>query len=115
MICKALLVLTPEVRKFPNSPGHSIRCTHQAFLSILYLQHCCDSLKDEKSILRETSETPSSQLQTGNQAQLTHGPFSGFIATIVSVEPNSRINALIDIMGQTAKVVVDAGALQRIS
>ena len=66
---------------------------------------------DTQSILRQTSET---QLHAGNQAQVTRGPFSGFIATISDIEPNNRINILIEIMGQTTKVAIDAGALQTI-
>ena len=69
---------------------------------------------DKQSILRQTSETQSSQLHTGNQAKVTQGPFSGFIATISDIEPNNRINILIKIMGQTTKVAINAGALQPI-
>ena len=69
---------------------------------------------DEQSILRQTSETQSIQLHPGNQAQVTQGPFSGFIATISDIEPNSRIYILIEIMGQTTKVAIDAGALKPI-
>ena len=70
---------------------------------------------DRQSILCQTSETPSSQLHAGSQAQVTQGPFSGFIATITDIEPNNRINILIEIMGQTTKVAISAGALQPIS
>jgi transcriptional antiterminator RfaH len=66
---------------------------------------------DNQSILRQTSET---QLHAGNQAQVTQGPFSGFIATISDIEPNNRIHILIEIMGQTTKVAINAGALQPI-
>jgi len=69
---------------------------------------------DKKSILRQTSETRSSLLHAGNQAKVTQGPFSGFIATISDIEPNNRINILIEIMGQTTKVAINAGALQPI-
>ncbi|NCG10678.1 MAG: transcriptional activator RfaH [Alphaproteobacteria bacterium] len=69
---------------------------------------------DKQSILRQTSETKSSQLHAGNQTQVTQGPFSGFIATISDIEPNDRINILIEIMGQTIKVAINAGALQPI-
>ena len=70
---------------------------------------------DKQSILRQTTETPSSQLQSGNQVQVTPGPFSGFITTITDIEPNNRIKILITIMGQTTKVAINAGALQPIS
>ncbi|XDZ63092.1 transcription termination/antitermination protein NusG [Alphaproteobacteria bacterium LSUCC0396] len=66
---------------------------------------------DQQSILRQTTET---QLHAGNQAQVTQGPFSGFIATINNIEPNNRINILIEIMGQTTKVAINADALQPI-
>jgi transcriptional antiterminator RfaH len=66
---------------------------------------------DTQNILRQTSET---QLHAGNEAQVTQGPFSGFIATISDIEPNNRINILIEIMGQTTKVAINADALQPI-
>ena len=66
---------------------------------------------DTQSILRQTSET---QLHAGNQAQVTQGPFSGFISTISDIEPNNRINILIEIMGQATKVAINADALQPI-
>ena len=69
---------------------------------------------DKRSILRQTSEIQSSQLHSGIQAQVTQGPFSGFVATISDIEPNNRINILIKIMGQTTKVEISAGALQPI-
>ena len=69
---------------------------------------------DQQSILRQTGETHSSLLHAGKQAQVTHGPFSGFIATISDIEPNNRINILIEIMGQTTKVAINASALQPI-
>jgi len=70
---------------------------------------------DKQSILRPTSEIQSSQLHAGNQAQVTQGPLSGFIATISNIEPNNRINILIEIMGQTTKVAINADALQPIA
>ena len=69
---------------------------------------------DTQSILRQTSETQSSQLHAGNQAEVTRGPFSGFIATIGDIEPSNRINILIEIMGQITKVAINADALQPI-
>ena len=67
---------------------------------------------DNQSILRQTSETQSSQLHAGNQARVIQGSFSGFIATISDIEPNNRIHILIEFMGQTTKVAINAGALQ---
>ena len=69
---------------------------------------------DKQSILRQTSETQSGQLHAGNQVQVTQGPFSGLITTITDIKPNNRINILIEIMGQTTKVAINAGALQPI-
>ena len=69
---------------------------------------------DKQSILRQTSEKEPSQLHAGNQVQVTQGPFSGFITTITDIQPNNRINVLIEIMGQTTKVAINAGALQPI-
>ena len=69
---------------------------------------------DKQSVLRQTSETQSSQFHAGNQAKVTQGPFSGFIATIRDIEPNNRINILIEILGQATKIAISADALQPI-
>lgn len=69
---------------------------------------------DKQSVFRQTSGTQPNHLQAGSQAQVTQGPFSGFIATITNIEPNNRINTLIEIMGQTTNVAIDADALQPI-
>ena len=69
---------------------------------------------DNQSILRQTSETQSSQFHASNQARVTQGPFSGFIATISDIAPGNRINILIEILGQTTKVAINADALQPI-
>lgn len=50
-------------------------------------------------------------LSVGGRAQVTQGPFSGFAATIANVEANSRIYILLDIMGQSTTVSIDAAAL----
>lgn len=70
---------------------------------------------NEQSVLCQTSDTRSSQLPANSQAQVTNGPFSGFVATIASIEANDRINVLIQIMGQRTKVAIDASALQPIN
>jgi transcriptional antiterminator RfaH len=67
---------------------------------------------DEQSILRQTGQPHSNQLDVGNQAQVMQGPLSGFVATVIDIEPSNRINILIEIMGQTTKVAIDADALQ---
>jgi transcriptional antiterminator RfaH len=69
---------------------------------------------NKQGVLRQTSKTLSSQLHTGSRAQITQGPFSGFIATISDIDPNNRINILIEIMGQTTKVAINAGALKAV-
>ena len=50
-------------------------------------------------------------LAVGDRAQVTHGPFSGFVATIADVEANARIYILLEIMGQSTTVTIDAAAL----
>ena len=50
-------------------------------------------------------------LAAGDRAQVMRGPFSGFVATIADVEANDRIYILLDIMGQSTTVSIDAAAL----
>jgi len=69
---------------------------------------------DKRGILRQTSEIQSSQLNSGIQAQVTQGPFSGFVATISDIEPNNRISIVLELMGQATKIVINADALQPI-
>ena len=47
----------------------------------------------------------------GDHAQVSQGPFSGFVAKIVKVEANARIHILLKIMGQSTVVSIDAEAL----
>ena len=61
---------------------------------------------DEMSIVQDAGA-----LVLGDRAQVTQGPFSGFVATIADVEANDRIYILLDIMGQLTKVSIDAKAL----
>ena len=61
---------------------------------------------DEMSIIQDDRA-----LVLGNRAKVTQGPFSGFIATIANVEANDRIYILLDIMGQSTKVSIEAKAL----
>jgi len=44
---------------------------------------------DKQSILRQTSETQSSQLHTGNQAKVTQGPFSGLLQQSATSSPTT--------------------------
>jgi transcriptional antiterminator RfaH len=50
-------------------------------------------------------------LAVGDRAQVTRGPFYGFVATIANVEANARIFILLNIMGQSTTVSIDAAAL----
>jgi len=50
-------------------------------------------------------------LAVGDCAHVTQGPFSGFVATIAGVEANARIYILLEIMGQSTTVSIDAAAL----
>lgn len=50
-------------------------------------------------------------LAVGDRAQVTRGPFSGFFATIANVEANARICILLNIMGQSTTVSIDAAGL----
>ena len=61
---------------------------------------------DEMGIIQDAGA-----LVVGDRAQVTQGPFSGFAATIADVEANDRIYILMDIMGQSTKVSIDAKAL----
>lgn len=61
---------------------------------------------DEMGIIRDAGS-----LAAGDRAQLTQGPFSGFVATIADIEANDRIYILLDIMGQSTKVSIHAAAL----
>ena len=58
---------------------------------------------DEMGIIQDAGV-----LEAGDQAQVTQGPFSGFVATIANIEANARIYILLDIMGQSTKVSIDA-------
>ena len=61
---------------------------------------------DEVGIIQDAGA-----LAVGDRAEVTQGPFSGFVATIADVEANARIYILLDIMGQSTKVSIDATAL----
>ena len=50
-------------------------------------------------------------LAVGDRAQVTRGPFSGFVATIADVEANARICILLNIMGQSTTASIDAAGL----
>lgn len=50
-------------------------------------------------------------LAVGDQAQVTQGPFSGFVTTIADAEANARIYILLDIMGESTTVSIKTAAL----
>ena len=52
------------------------------------------------------------QLEIGDQAEITQGPFSGFIAKVAGTEPNNRVHVLLNIMGQSSLMAIEVGGLQ---
>ena len=67
---------------------------------------------DEQGVLRQARESQNNQLRSGEQVEVTQGPFSGIVATVTNVEPNDRIYILFDIMGQKTKLEIEGIALQ---
>ena len=61
---------------------------------------------DDQAIIRDADT-----LQAGDRAEVTQGPFSGFVATVAAIEPNDRIHILLNIMGQSTSVSIDSAAL----
>ena len=61
---------------------------------------------DDQAIIRDADA-----LQAGDQAEVARGPFSGFVATVAAIEPDDRIHVLLNIMGQSTTVSIDAAAL----
>lgn len=47
-------------------------------------------------------------LVAGNDAKITQGPFAGAIAKIIEIDPNQRAHLLLDFMGQTSTLTIDA-------
>ncbi len=45
-------------------------------------------------------------LQIGRQARISKGPFAGFVAEIISIEPDNRVHLLFDIMGRATNITV---------
>ena len=45
-------------------------------------------------------------LEVGNQACISGGPLSGFVAEIIAIEPDSRVHLLLNIMGQAMHITV---------
>ena len=47
-------------------------------------------------------------LIAGDDAKITQGPLAGAIAKIIEIEPNQRVHLLLDFMGQTSTLTIDA-------
>ena len=57
---------------------------------------------DSEHVLQKPGE-----LEIGQKAEIFKGPFSGLIAEIIEVEPDSRVYLLLDIMGQETQIIVE--------
>jgi len=51
-------------------------------------------------------------LKPGDPVRLTSGPFAEFVATVEKISPDQRVWVLLDLMGRTARVAVQAETLQ---
>jgi len=51
-------------------------------------------------------------LNPGDPVRLTSGPFAEFAATVEKISPDQRVWVLLDLMGRTARVAVQAETLQ---
>ena len=50
----------------------------------------------------------SATLVAGDDARITQGPFAGAIAKIIEIDPSQRVHLLLDFMGQTSTLTIDA-------
>ena len=50
-------------------------------------------------------------LEIGKHARISEGPFSGLIAEIIAIKPDSRVHLLLDIMGQSTDITVTSSAI----
>ncbi len=57
---------------------------------------------------------PPRLLNPGDRVRLTAGPMADFVATVEAMAPDQRVWVLIDIMGRTARVAVQAEALRAV-
>jgi transcriptional antiterminator RfaH len=55
---------------------------------------------------------PPHGLSPGDSVKLASGPFAEFMAEIERIEPDRRVWVLLDLMGRTTRLAVDADALQ---
>jgi len=51
-------------------------------------------------------------LNPGDAVRISGGPFADFVATVEKISPDQRVWVLLDLMGRTARVVVEAEGLQ---
>ena len=58
---------------------------------------------DETGIFQQ-----SATLVAGDDAKITQGPFAGAIAKIIEIDPNQRVHLLLNFMGQTSTLTIDA-------
>jgi transcriptional antiterminator RfaH len=57
---------------------------------------------------------PPSHFEPGEDVRIRSGAFADFIATVEKMGPQQRVWLLLDIMGRSTRVTVDAAALTRI-
>lgn len=57
---------------------------------------------------------PNSDFSAGDGVKVTDGPLIDFLGVIEKVSPDRRAFVLMEIMGQTTKVEVDAGSLRKL-
>ena len=50
----------------------------------------------------------SATLVAGDDAKITQGPFVDAIAKIIEIDPKQRVHLLLDLMGQTSTLTIDA-------
>jgi transcriptional antiterminator RfaH len=55
---------------------------------------------------------PALGLRLGDSVKLTSGPFAEFMAEIERIEPDRRVWVLLDLMGRTTRLAIDADALE---
>ena len=53
----------------------------------------------------------SANLVAGDDAKITHGPFTGAIAKIIEIDPNQRVHLLLDLMGQISTLTINAAGV----
>jgi len=51
-------------------------------------------------------------LHPGDAVRISGGPFAEFVATVDKIDPGQRVWVLLDLMGRTARMAVQAEALQ---